>query len=64
MITKNKDMELIEFNSDGKFSSGVFSAKNKQSLKDLKANLKIATLNNLIMKTKGNNLNFSFGAPK
>ncbi len=64
LITKNPEMELIEFNSDGKFSSGVFSAKNKKSLKDLKANLKIATLNNLIMKTKGTNLNFSFGAPK
>jgi len=60
-VTKNPSIELKEFNSDGELSSGVFSAGDQKNLQNLEKSLKIATLKNLKLKAKGNNLNFSFG---
>jgi general secretion pathway protein L len=63
-VSKNPNIELIEFSSDGNLSTGVFSSKNKKALSDLESSLKIATLKNLSLKRKGSNLNFSFGGKK
>lgn len=60
LISADKEIELIKFESDDKNVSGSFKSLNKEVTSRLEETLKKSGLDNLKVKAVGNQLNFSY----
>jgi Tfp pilus assembly PilM family ATPase len=60
MISAEKDIELISFDSSGKKVDGVFKVAKEDKLRDLQALLKRSSLPSLKVTAKGDRLSFNF----